>query len=390
MKFKIFLLLFISLATSVFAEKSVLFITDNVSLSDSFNMKYTKSLQDFIDKDFGKDKIVLKDFSKFGINTTQCIELCNMLSRQNNSEAIILMVGLSNYHNLYGFSSYMKSIGNIRLSIKESNLDIREINNKMLKIYSFAKETILSMVYKKITGTQTKVFKPKVIPTFYALDNNFNTDNNIVASVETYKKSRELIKEKKFDEAKTLLQSALNKNPAQSMLHYALGSVYLAEDKDSQSKALQCFEEGILVDPLNTNNICYKGLSLIYMMYQGNITSEVLYFAKELDKYLPQTNEDVDAILSINTVDYNKKMEYINDWILSDINKLEKFSYKSNIKLIFLGYPKEDKINNLISNYVKNSSRIMFLDTDNNSTLDTYVMAEKTYKFLKENNVLKK
>lgn len=393
MKFKtfLFLSLFISLATSVFAEKSVLFITDNLSLSDSFNTKYTKSLQDFIDKDFGKNIIILKDFSKFGMNTTQCVELCDMLSQQNNSEAIILMVGLSNYHNLYGFSSYMKSIGISRFSIKESNLDVREINNKMSKLYSVSKETILSMVYKKITDTRIKVFKPKVIPTFYALDNNFNTDNNIVFSIETYKKSWELINEKKFDEAKTLLQSALKKNPAQSMLHYALGSVYLAENKDSQLKALQCFEEGILADPLNTDNICYKGLSLIYMMYQGDITAEVLYFAKELDKYLPKTNEDFDAILSINTVDYNKKTEYINDWILSDINKLEKISYKSNIKLIFLGYPKDDKINNVISNYVKNSSRIMFLDTDNKSSdIDTYGMAEKTYKFLKENKVLKK
>ena len=95
MKFKtfLFLSLFISLATSVFAEKSVLFITDNLSLSDSFNTKYTKSLQDFIDKDFGKNIIILKDFSKFGMNTTQCVELCDMLSKQNNSESIILMVG---------------------------------------------------------------------------------------------------------------------------------------------------------------------------------------------------------------------------------------------------------------------------------------------------------
>ena len=364
MKFKIFLLLpFFILAQCVFAEKTILFITDNISVSDSFNTKYIKTLQNFINKDFGKRKIVLKDFSKFDINTTQCIELCKILNEKNNSEAIILMIGLSNYHNLYGFSSYMKSIGNLRHTVEKSNIDIYEINNKMSRLYSSIKETLCSMMYKKIIGQKsTKVFKPKVIPNFYVLDNNFNINKNILISIETYRKSWKLINEKKFNEAQTMLEIALKQNPTQSMLHYALGSAYLAENKDdSQLKALKCFEEGILVDPLNINNICYKSLSLMYMMYKGEITAEILYFARELDKYLLQTNDDFDAILSINTVDYNKKIQYINDWILSDINELEKISYKYKIKLIFLGYPKEGEINNLIYDYVKISSRIKFL-----------------------------
>ena len=399
MKFKIFLLLpFFILAQCVFAEKTILFITDNISVSDSFNTKYIKTLQNFINKDFGKRKIVLKDFSKFDINTTQCIELCKILNEKNNSEAIILMIGLSNYHNLYGFSSYMKSIGNLRHTVEKSNIDIYEINNRMLRLYSSIKdssikETLCSMMYKKIIGQKsTKVFKPKVIPNFYVLDNNFNINKNILISIETYRKSWKLINEKKFNEAQTMLEVALERDPAQSMLHYALGSAYLAENKDdSQLKALKCFEEGILVDPLNVNNICYKGLLLMYMMYKGEITAEILYFARELDKYLLQTNDDFDAILNINTVDYNKKIQYINDWILSDINELEKFSYKSKIKLIFLGYPKEIEINNLIYDYVKNSSRIKFLNYNvNNNDIDVNIIAEKMYKFLKENKILKK
>ena len=395
MKFKIFLLLpFFILAQCVFAEKTILFITDNISVSDSFNTKYIKTLQNFINKDFGKRKIVLKDFSKFDINTTQCIELCKILNEKNNSEAIILMIGLSNYHNLYGFSSYVKSVGNLRHAIEKNNImDIYEINTKMSRLYTSTKETLFSVMYKKIIGHKsTKVFKPKVIPNFYALDNNFNINKNFLISIEAYRKSWKLINKKKFNKAKTMLEVALEREPAKSMLHYALGSAYLAENKDdSQLKALKCFEEGILVDPLNVNNICYKGLLLMYMMYKGEITAEILYFARELDKYLLQTNDDFDAILNINTVDYNKKIQYINDWILSDINELEKISYKSKIKLIFLCYPKDIEINNLIYDYVKNSSRIKFLNYNvNNNDIDVNIIAEKMYKFLKENKILKK
>lgn len=379
----------------VFAEKTVLFITDNISPINSFNAKYIKAIQNFMDKDFGKNKIVLKDFSKFDINTTQCIELCDMLSKENNLQTVILMTGLSNYHNLYGFSSYMKSMGKRTSVVKTNNFDIYEINKKMLKLYSSTKETMIGIIYKMLIGTKSsKVFKPKVIPNFYVLNGKSNNNNNILDSLEVYRNSWKLIKTKEFDKAKTLLESVLEQNPTQSMLYYALGSVYLAENKEgAQLKSLQCFEDGILADPLNVKNICYKGLAFIYMMYQGEITAEVLYFAGELDKYLNETNEDFDAILSINTVDYNKKIQYINDWILSDMDKLEKFCYKFNVKLIFLSYPKEPEFNKLIAGYVKNSSRIMYLDGNidkYNGDNETYVSAKKMYEFLKENKVLKK
>jgi len=399
MKFKmllIFTFIFV-IYSSIFAEKTILYVTDNIHLSDLFNIKYIDLVQSLIDDDYGKGNIVLKKISKFDMNTTQCVELCNVLYSRKHQDAIILMIGDSNYHNLYGFASYMKNRDR-GVVIKNIKKNIYEINNEMLKIYAFSESNTLTKiirgVYKNIIGEDTeKVFKPKVIPNFYALNSSFNVDDNIMSSMEAYRHSWKLIKRKEFDKAKIFLKSILEKKPSQSMLYYALGSVYLAENKeDAVLKALQCFEDGILVDPLNDKNICYKGLALMYIMYKGEITAEVLYFARELDKHLTITNEDFEAIMSINTIDYDKKIEFINDWILSDVDRLKGKSSSSDTKLIFSSYPEDIPVNELISNHVKNSSKAMYLENkinnENNIDVITYLMAKKMYNFLKENKIL--
>ena len=177
------------------------------------------------------------------------------------------------------------------------------------------------------------------------------------------------------------------------MLYYALGSAYLYENnKDCEFKALQCFEDGILVDPLNKNNICYKGLVLLYMLYKGEITAEVLYFARGLNEYITFPNEELEAIMAINTVDYDKKIKVINDWILSDMEKLKNKAIVSNTKLIFTSYPEDLPINSLISEYVKNTSRVLYvdnkMDVKDNSDSVIYRFAKKMYDFLKENKII--
>jgi len=399
MKFKILLVSFMLffVCSVVFAEKSILYINDNTHISNHFNEKYVDVLQSLMDKYFGLNNVSVSNFSKSDMNTSQCLEFFDGVYNKNHHDAIVLMIGDSNYHNLHGFLDYIKD-NDIKETIKiKERRNIYEINNEMLKLYAgIDKNTltqIISVVYNSLMDTKKKrVFKPKVVPHFYALNSSFNVDNNLMATLETYRYAWTLIKAQKYDEAKTFLNSILEKKPSQSMLHYALGSAYLSEDAEGcEFKALQCFEDGILVDPLNKDNICYKGLVLLYMLYKGEITAEVLFFVRGLSEYIANPNEELESIMAINTIDYDKKIKMINDWILSDMEKLRNKAIKSNTKLIFASYPEDIPINSLISEYVKNTSRVLYIDnkTDVGDNSDSVIfrLAKKLYEFLKENGI---
>lgn len=400
MKFKIlyFLCILLFSVTFVFAEKNVLIITDNKNETDNFNTKVINKLQKFVDTDFGKGKVKVRNISNFDMNTTQCIELFDKLYGKNHEDVIMLTIGNSNYHNLYGFSSYIKDREQDKSIVIKPLKNIYEINNEMLKKYAFTKKStltkIVDVVYNTLLGDKKNVmFKPNVIPKFRALSKDFIVDDNLVSSMSAYVYAWELIRKSKFDEAKIFLQSLIEKKPSQSMLYYALGSAYLLEhNENSELKALQCFEDGILVDPLNKNNLCYKGLVLLYMMYEGEITAEVLFFVRELSEFITFPSEDMEAILNINTVDYNEKLKIINSWILSDIEKLKNKAIQANTKLIFTSYPDDIPINTLISEYVKSSSRIFYIDNKFNlmDNIDSIVhtVASKIYDFFKENNII--
>ena len=405
MKFKILLVsvMLFFVCGAVFAEKSVWYINDNTHTSKQFNEKYVDILQSLMDKGFGINNVNVSNYSKSDMNTSQCLELFDRVYKysKNHQDVVVLMIGDSNYHNLYGFLKFIKNRepkdANETVKIKEHK-NIYEINSEMLKLYAGTKDNtltkIIGVVYDSLMETGKKqTFKPKVVPHFYALNSSFVIDNNLMATLETYRYAWELIKTQKYDEAKTFLNSILEKKPSQSMLYYALGSAYLSEKSEGcEFKALQCFEDGILVDPLNKDNICYKGLVLLYMMYKGEITAEVLYFVRGLNEYITNPNEELESIMAINTVDYDKKIQMINDWILSDMEKLKNKSIIFDTQLVFTSYPEDIPVNALISEYAKSTSKVMYVDNKedigNKSDSVIFRIAKRMYDFLKENKIM--
>ena len=137
----------------IFAEKSILYINDNTHVSNYFNIKYIDMLQSLIDDDLGKNNVNVNNFSMFDMNTSQCLEVFDNIYSKNHQDAIVLMIGDSNYHNLYGFSKYIKSrYLNEPVEIKAPR-NIYEINSEMLKLYAGTDKNTLTKVVGVVCNT---------------------------------------------------------------------------------------------------------------------------------------------------------------------------------------------------------------------------------------------
>lgn len=421
MSFKKILILFLIIflfPLSVFsADEVILYISDHDPDND-FNKRYSNTLQSFISREKKNKKIKIEKFLGYDINTTTSIELFMMFNKKKIPKALILMVGESNYYNVYGFSKFMKSRQSSDANNDEqNNKDVFVINSEMSKIYEPYKKTEINpsveAAYKAVLPPQSdKIFRPKVVPEFYVLDKEFpSAQENVVSASHLYKHAWDFIRNKEFDRAKDFLEGILEKKNVPAMFYYAMASAYLDEGaENSEEKALKYLEEGILIDPLNKENVCYKGLMSMFMMYKGEITSEILFFARSLNKSFLNISDEISAITAINTPDYDSKIEIIDDWILFDFEEIQKRCYRLQIPFIFASYPDNENINSLVSEQVKNYSKSSYVDNkiikhknDENSQesnedkksnfsedSDSYIyyIAEKMYYFLKGKGIV--
>ena len=397
MKYKIILVLFFlsfCLSYSFCEQKKIFYISDNLHLSGIFDTQYTDMLQEKLEDFYGKGSVSIDKFSRFDINTTESFEIINSTIKSNVPKAVILMVGEANYYNLYGFSNFVS--GDKKTINQGKQKTALELNQDIANIYGVKTKflnNIVNAAYKQIINLSDG-YKPKVIPEFYALEDSFIKEDNLLSTMETYSYAWSLIKEENFDKAKEFLQSIIKNKPSISMFHYALASAYLLEQKeDCELHALRCLEDGILVDPLDRDNLCYKGLILLFMMYKGEITAEVLYFAKILNYCSPDISQEITAIVKINSADYTKKEEVISDWILYDIDRIKNFCNKKNIPLIYASYPEETPVNETVETYINDKKDIFYINNDNGTaqeSMDLIILrlVKNMYKFLTQNRIL--
>ena len=397
MKYKIFATLFFvlfCLSYSIGEQKTIFYISDNIHFSDTFDTQYTNMLKDLLEDFYGKKTVSINKFSRFDINTTESFEIIHSTIKQNIPNAVILMIGEANYYNLYGFSSYIS--GNKIEIPYQKQKTVFDINKDMANIYGVKTkflDNIINTAYKQIINTSQE-YRPKVIPDFYALEDTFTTDGNLLAAIETYRYAWSLIKDNNFDKAREFIISMIKSKPSISMFYYALASTYLLEQKENyEFEALKWFENGILADPFNKDNLCYKGLILLFMSYKGEITTEILYFAKMLNYCSKNLSNEITTIVTINTSDYDKKTEAINGWILYDIERIKEFCNKNNIPLIYASYPEDSKVNKPIETYINDTKDIFYINNvSNNKQEETDLLirrlAKNMSKFLINNKIL--
>jgi hypothetical protein len=353
-------------------------------------------LKELLEETFGKNSINIRKFSRLDINTTETFEIIHGINKQTIPNAVILMIGEANYYNLYGFSSYM-SLNKKTTNNSKKNRTIFDINKDMANIYGVRTkflDGIINAAYKQILNV-TKEYKPKVIPDFYALESNFIEDENLLSAVETYRYAWSLIKNNEFDKARDFLIPLIKNKAHISMFHYAMASSYLLEKKENyELEALKHLENGILADPFNENNLCYKGLLLLFMMYEGEIIKEILYFSKMFNYCSKNISNEINAIIKLNSSEYNKKIEAINGWILYDIDRIKEFCKENNIPLIYASYPQETKVKQTIETYINENKDIFYINNNETSNKGSdlkaliYHLAQNMAKFLINNRIL--
>lgn len=396
MKFKILsILILMLLAKNVFCEERViLYVSDNIHLGDNFVTKYADMLQTLMDDNYGKDAIKLKKYSRFDFNTTECLEFLKSFNTRNYlPKTVIVTIGEANQYNLRGFSSYLSKRKNVKPK-KINNKTLKEINEEIMDIYE-QKNSLLAVAGKQMFSNNKKEYKPKIIPNFYVLNDSFVEDSNVIASISAYSYAWELIRAKKYNQARDFLFSVISKKPGQSMFYYALGSLYLMEQKENaEVNALKIFEEGILVDIRNNRNMCYKGLIYLYMSYKGGISGDILYFARAVHEVAGDVSEEITTIVTLNTSNYEVKHKAVLDWALSDLDKIKELYAKNNINLIFASYPDELKINEVVKNHIEESSNGMLFFSNRfefvgNMDYSLYNLSKKMFSFLRDRKIIK-
>ena len=122
------------------------------------------------------------------------------------------------------------------------------------------------------------------------------------------------------------------------------------------------FEEGILVNPFDKSNKCYKGLSVIYMSYDGAIIPEILYFSGVMKSYLGELIPEINSITALNTADYDSKVRMINEWVLNDIKKMDELCKSKGVRLLVADYPLDSKVSAFLRNALS-FGNIIFIES---------------------------
>jgi len=380
------------------AKGDVFFIADTIVLGNNGVKECLSALQGMFDKEYGKNKIEIKSYSFFDLNTSQALKLARNVLEKQDVWRIIVMIGEGNFYNLNGFSDYLSYEGKyLPLSavispqdpdaVFKLNIAVADFYNSIETAASSPLKYSASAAYRQIAGNEPKAFngyKAKIIPSFALL----RTDTKSYPDVYFAEKNKlawNYISQKQYGKAEDILREMLAGNQQNSGIYYALGSLYLTRDKKHAEAALSAFMNGIMLNPFDPGNKCYKALALMFMSYKGKILNEILYFSGVLKSFIGEISPEINAICAINSTDYDQKMSDINKWIISDIKQLDDLCRKKGVELIVNGYPSGAKAENVLRSipysvntvFVDNSSISLSSNRDRNKVY--LEMAEKLF-----------
>ncbi|MDR1942294.1 MAG: hypothetical protein LBQ47_08200 [Endomicrobium sp.] len=354
----------------------VFFVADSMVLGNKGVSQYSSVLQNLFDKEYGSGKVAVYNYSLFDMNTSQSLRLIrNLLDKNKNTQYVIIMVGEANFYNLNGFADYLYSAGKYAPqpalisgsdydAIEKLNIDIAGIyNSPLVSVRKTPVEYAASIAYRAVARQPSKIvngYSAKIVPVFAVLlENGYLTQDASFYS--KYRAAWNFINGGKYDKADALLGEMRADSPLNANVYYALGSLYLTDAVKKPDEALRMFESGILVNPFDESNRCYKGLAVMYMSYGGAISKEILYFASVLKNCVGEKIPEINAITAINSYDNDEKIAAVSKWLISDVKEINDLCVSNGARLIVSGYPLGAKAGALLKNAFS-SGNILFVD----------------------------
>ncbi|MCL2485415.1 MAG: hypothetical protein FWF00_04995 [Endomicrobia bacterium] len=388
----VFFIIFCS-GVNASAKSNLFVVGDSILLGSGGATAYSDYLQTFLNKLYGANKIAVYNYSFYDLNTNQIYRLVeNLLSKQKDTEFVVIMAGEANFYNLDGLTEYLTDLGSYSpqaAHIEGSDFDaVLRLNTAVASIYNSPlaaskKDSfgyLFSTAYITLTGAGPKKiggYVSKIIPRFVLLSDIHENISVSASFLARYRVAWNLMNAGKHKEAEEILLLMLLENPLNSNIYYALGSLYLMQE-NREAEALKMFQDGILVDPFNKDNKSYKGLAIMYMSYDGEIISEILYFVRAIKPHFGEKIPEINAISAIDTADHDKKIAAVNNWILSDIRRINALTASKGVHLIVVGYPFDAKSNALLRNTFYLSS-IDYIDNSDIITDSSAIQSGQTY-----------
>ncbi|MDR3112154.1 MAG: hypothetical protein LBU55_03160 [Elusimicrobiota bacterium] len=364
----------------------VFYFGDNAVLGTRKTNDYVAELQKNLSAKFSSEKISVINCAYLNFSTSQIYEAAltflNNESDSKNKVYAIFMGGASNFYNLTGYSSYLQKIGkykpqasksdfaNNRSTKKLAKLIAKEYNDNFLaktkegnglnQIFSTATHFLSNKKHSNEVDSQAQF--AQITPRFTILSIN-NIDRSSIIPDSQYSKIWDAINLGDFNSADRMLNESLVKYPSDSKLYYSKGTLLLFQNKESE--ALRFFEDGILVDPFNAANLCYKGLGVVFISYEGDISDSALTFSLFLKEYIGEQNGQISSIAAMKGLDHSDKIASIKEWILYDVNRLYALCKRKNIEFIISDYPRSQDFGKLLEEFKRISNNILIADNSN-------------------------
>jgi len=266
-------------------EHAILCLGDSFTQGSGAINGYPEQLEKLLNSGPGREKFRVINLGRSSSNTTQVFETLSKHIDTIRPELVIIMVGINNWWNLYGYHSFVKS-SDVFSKCKDILWKLR-----IYKLIVFAHKTFKESILKHKSPYSGRIRKR----TEERVQENSNISDNTApkkrggtnknnepppAETSTYyaKLGDDRFTKNKTDDALRFYFKSLEVDAADPSVHRRIGTVF--HKSNDFKKAEEWYKKAIKVDPSNSDSYCW--LAGLYSDY-GLTDKSIKLFEKAIE-----------------------------------------------------------------------------------------------------------